>query len=290
MRLTKFIASEIILSIVVVVLWGFLSCGGCNKKGDSGADKTTIKIGVIAGPETELMEKIKEIAQKEQGLDLQIVQFSDYMTPNIALNDKSIDANSFQHEPYLNEMVKSRGFKLVCVGKTFIYPLAAYSKKIKMVQDLKRGSKIAIPNDPTNGGRALLLLQRQGLVSLKDPTSLLPQTRDIIKNPLDLVIVELEAAQLPRALDDVDLAIINTTFAGALGLNPAKDGLFMEGSDSQYVNIIAVRAEDKDALWVKKLIKSVHSEQAQAAAQAIFQGGVLPGWLNGDADDGLRDD
>lgn len=290
MRLTKIIVSEIILSIVVVVLWGFLSCGGCNKKGDLGADKTTIKIGVIAGPETELMQKIKEIAQEEQGLDLEIVQFSDYMTPNIALNDKSIDANSFQHEPYLDEMVKSRGFKLVSVGKTFVYPLAAYSKKIKAAKDLSKGSKIAIPNDPTNGGRALLLLQRQGLISLKDPTSLLPQVRDIIKNPLDLVIIELEAAQLPRALDDVDLAIINTTFAQAVDLSPTKDGLFMEGSDSRYVNIIAVRLEDKDASWVKKLIQSVHNERTKEAARTIFQGGVLPGWINGDADDGLRDD
>jgi D-methionine transport system substrate-binding protein len=284
MKLTKILVSILVWALCLS------GCEGCNKKSSPAAEKTSIKIGVIGGPETELMEKIKEVAKHEQGLDLELVVFNDYMTPNIALNDKSIDANSFQHEPYLNEMVKSRGFKLVSAGKTFVYPLAAYSKKITTAKDLKPGSKVAIPNDPTNESRALLLLERQGLIQLKDPTNLLLEKKDIIKNPLNLTIIELEAAQLPRALDDVDVAIINTTFAKAAGLSPTKNGLFVEGSDSLYVNIIAVRQEDKDAPWVKKLVKSVQNDQIKKAAEAIFQDGVIAGWLNGDADDGIRDD
>ncbi len=266
-----------ILGVLALLLF-FSGCKGClNASGDS-LEKTTIKIGVISGPETELMEKIKEIAKEEQGLDLELVIFNDFMTPNIALNDKSIDANAFQHEPYLSEMVKSRGFKLESVGKTFIYPLAAYSKKISTAENLGVGGKIAIPNDPTNEGRALLLLHKQGLIELKDPTNLLALPRDIIKNPRNLQIIELEAAQLPRALDDVDIAIINTTFAKAAKLSPTKNGLFREGGDSQYVNIIAVRSAEKEAPWVKKLVAAVQNDRIAKAAEIIFEGAAIPGW------------
>jgi len=265
-------------------------CHGCKPKGQE-MEKKSIKVGVIAGPETLLMEKIKDIAESEEGLIIEIIQFNDYMTPNIALHDKSIDANSFQHEPYLNEMVRSRGFKLVAAGPTFIYPLAAYSKKIRHAKDLAFNAKVAIPNDPTNESRALRLLEKQGLIELKAGKGHLYQASDIIKNPMDLKLVELEAAQLPRALDDVDIAIINTTFASAAGLNPQHDGLFMEGADSPYVNIVAVREEDKDADWVKKLMKAIHHDKVKQAALEIFKGSVLPGWrTEGTGDGGLKDD
>lgn len=265
------------LNILTLLLF-FPACKNCINCDGSQFKKTSIKIGVISGPETELMEKIKEIAKKEQDLDLELIIFNDYMTPNIALNDKSIDANAFQHEPYLSEMVKKRGFKLESVGKTFIYPLAAYSKKINDIANISLGAKIAIPNDPTNEGRALLLLHKQKLIELKDPTNLLALPNEIIKNHLNLKIAELEAAQLPRVLDDVEFAIINTTFAKVAGLNPIKNGLFMEGGDSQYVNIIAVRSEDKDAPWVKKLLAAIQNDRVTEAAKIIFEGSAIAGW------------
>ena len=252
-------------------------CKSCMKTQEI-LEKQTVKIGVISGPENQLWDKIQEIAKRDQNLDLELVIFNDYMTPNIALSDKSIDANAFQHEPFLNEMNKNRKLKLESVGKTFIFPLTAYSKKIKNIQELKPGAKIAIPNDPTNEGRALLLLHKQNLIKLKDPTKLLSLPSDIQENPLNLKIIELEAAQLPRALNDVDVAIINTTFSQAAKLNPHTDGLFQEGSDSYYVNIIAVREEDKNADWVSKLLKAVQNDEVLQEANKIFDGALLPGW------------
>lgn len=253
-------------------------CNGCNKKENPAAEKNTIKIGVISGPENELMETVKKVAREKYNLNLEIVVFNDYMTPNIALNDKSIDANAFQHEPFLDKMIQDRGFKLVSAGKTFVYPLAAYSKKIANKDELKANATVALPNDPSNEGRALLLLERQGLIELTDPTNLLCEIKDIVKNPLNLKFITLEAAQLPRALDDVDIAIINTTFAGSAGLSPTKNGLFMEGKDSRYVNIVAVRAEDKNAPWVEKLMQSIQNDEVAKAAETIFKGNALPGW------------
>lgn len=263
--------SAIVLASAIFLLFG-------RKQDLKLSETTSIKIGVISGPENELMEKIKEVAKTEQGLDLTIVTFNDYMTPNVALDDKSIDANAFQHEPYLEETVKSRGFKLSPVGKTFIYPLAAYSKKITAISEIAPGAKVAIPNDPTNEARALLLLHNQGLIKLKDPKNLLSLPTDIIENPLGLQIIELEGPQLPRALDDVTLAIINTTFASVAGLNPSKDSIFREGTDSLFVNIVAVRTEDKDAVWVEKLMKAIQNDQIAKAAEDIFSGASIPGW------------
>lgn len=266
------------LSCILLIVALFSGCKACMKTTDNSPAHKKIKIGVIGGPENQLWEKIKEVAKTKQDLDLDLVVFNDYMTPNIALSDKSIDANAFQHEPFLNEMVKSRKLALESIGKTFIFPLAAYSKKISNIQELKPSAKIAIPNDPTNEGRALLLLDKQGLIKLEDPTKLLSTPSDIIENNLNLKIIELEAAQLPRTLEDVDLAIINTTFSKAAGLNPKKDGLFQENSDSFYVNIIAARSEDKDAPWVKKLLEAVQNEEIIKAAEEIFDGAILPGW------------
>lgn len=254
----------------------FASCKGCM---DDGIKKPkAIKVGVIAGPENLLWETIKEVAKRDHDLDLEMVVFSDYMTPNLALSDGSVDANAFQHEPFLNEMVKNRGLKLVSVGKTFIFPLCGYSKKITSTSQLGVNATIAIPNDPTNEGRALLLLHEQGFIKLRDPTKLLSTISDIVENPLKLKIIELEAAQLPRALEDVDVAIINTTFANSAGLNPQKDALFREGRDSFYVNIIAVRSADQQAPWVKKLVDSVHNDDVVTAAETIFAGSALAGW------------
>lgn len=254
-------------------------CRGCsNTTTQNTSEKTEIRLGVIDGPEAELWTQVKTIAQAEHGLTITLVIFNDYVTPNLALNDKSIDANAYQHAPYLLEMVQSRGLTLHAAGNTFIFPLAAYSKKITSVDQLRPGAKVAIPNDPSNGGRALILLHKQGLIELADPNKLLPTPRDIVKNPLSLKLIELDAALLPRALADTELAIINTTFAGSAGLLPSKDGLFLEGRDSNYVNIVAVRTADKDAVWVGKLLRSLQCKRVAKAAEKIFEGAVVVGW------------
>ncbi|MBM3857486.1 MAG: MetQ/NlpA family lipoprotein [Verrucomicrobia bacterium] len=237
-----------------------------------------LKVGVISGRESELMETAAKIAKEKYNLTVQIVTFSDYTTPNIALNDGSIDVNVFQHRPYLEAQVTDHGYHLVPVGNTFIFPLAAYSKKINQLNQLREGAKIALPNDPTNLGRALLLLQKQGLIKLKENVGLTGTPLDIVENPKHLQFIELEAAQLPRSLEDVDVAIINTTYASQINLLPTRDGLFVEEKDSPYVNIIVAREENQNRQEVQEFIKAYQSAEVLAQAQKLFGGGIIQGW------------
>jgi D-methionine transport system substrate-binding protein len=200
--------------------------------------------------------------------------------PNEALSKGDIDANAFQHKPYLDQQIKDRGYKLVAAGNTFVYPIAGYSKKIKSLDELQPGSQVAIPNDPTNLGRSLLLLQKVGLIKLKDGVGLLPTALDVIENPKNLKLVELEAPQLPRSLDDaqIALAVINTTYASQIGLTPAKDGIFVEDKDSPYVNLIVTREDNKDAENVKKFVQAYQSDEVYQEANKVFNGGAVKGW------------
>lgn len=190
---------------------------------------------MIVGAEQQVAEVAQKVAKDKYGLDVELVTFNDYVLPNEALSKGDIDANAFQHKPYLDQQLKDRGYKLVAVGNTFVYPIAGYSKKIKSLDELQDGSQVAVPNDPTNLGRSLLLLQKVGLIKLKDGVGLLPTVLDVVENPKNLKIVELEAPQLPRSLDDaqIALAVINTTYASQIGLTPAKDGIFVEDKDSR---------------------------------------------------------
>mgnify|MGYP003331266650 CR=1 FL=1 len=265
------------LTHLLLVLLQF-SCTKGHPRAPIDHKKVAIKIGTIAGPESELMEVVQKIALREHQLKIEIVNFNDFMTPNIALDEQSIDANAFQHTPYLEETVKARGFEISSIGKTFLYPLAAYSKKLKDISSIKPGSSIAIPNDPSNEGRSLLLLEQQGLITLKSGSGLNATPLDIVNNPKHLKLIELEAAQLPRVLDDVDVAIINTVFAAAADLKPQKDGLFIEDRNSPYANLVVVRSENKNALWTKLLMKSIHHPEVYKAAQKIFNGGALAAW------------
>ncbi|MGL5372404.1 MAG: methionine ABC transporter substrate-binding lipoprotein MetQ, partial [Plesiomonas shigelloides] len=209
---------------------------------------------------------------------VELVSFSDYITPNAALADGSLDVNAFQHKPYLDQQIADRGYKLAVVGNSFVYPIAGYSKKIKNVSELADGASVALPNDPTNLGRSLLLLQAQGLIKLKDGSGLNATLLDVVDNPKKLKLVELEAPQLPRSLDDVDLAIINTTYASQIGLTPPKDGLFVEDKASPYVNLIVAREDNKDAENVQKFVKAFQTEEVYQAANEVFKGGVVKGW------------
>lgn len=237
----------------------------------------TKKVGVTPGPHAQIVEKVKEVAARN-GLELEVIEFSDYVVPNQALNDGDIDINSFQHQPYLDNQVKDRGFDLVSVAKSVNFPMAGYSKKIKSLGELKDGASVAIPNDPSNGARALLMLADQKLVTLKDGVGVKASLADVAGNPKNLKIIELDAAQLPRSLDDVDVSLINTNYALAAGLNPKTDGIFQEDTKAPYVGVIAVRAKDKDAAWVKTFIDSYHSDDVKAFVEETFKGAITPTW------------
>ncbi|MFT3815068.1 MAG: MetQ/NlpA family ABC transporter substrate-binding protein [Acidovorax sp.] len=243
--------------------------------GGAFAQTQSIKVGVTAGPHAQIMEQVKKVAEKS-GLRIQVVEFGDYVQPNAALAAGDLDANSYQHKPYLDAQVKDRGYKLVVAGTTVNFPIGIYSKKVKQLADLKEGARFGIPNDPTNGGRVLLLLQDKGLIQLKDGAGLKATPLDVASNPKKLKFVELDAAQLARSLDDLDAAAVNTNFAMSAGLNPATDAIAQEGAHGPYANIIAVREADKDKPWVAQLLKAYHSDEIRRYIQTQFKGSVLP--------------
>lgn len=237
----------------------------------------TVSIGVTPGPHAQIMEQVKPIAARD-GVEIRILEFSDYVIPNQALAQKDLDANSFQHQPYLDNQAKDRGYDIVSVAKTVVFPMGVYSKKLKSLDALPKGGSVAIPNDPTNGGRALLLLQAQGLLKLKPEAGLKATPLDIRENPRGLRVVELDAAQLPRSLDDVDAAVVNTNYALESGLDPNKDAIARESAESPYANVIAVRREDKDKPWVQKLVKAYQSDEVKRFIAERFKGAVNPAW------------
>lgn len=259
------------------VLVASLALVGC---GQDEKDPNHIKVGVIVGTEQQVAEVAQKVAKDKYGLDVELVTFNDYVLPNEALSKGDIDVNAFQHKPYLDQQIKDRGYKLVAVGNTFVYPIAGYSKKIKSLDELEPGAQVALPNDPTNLGRSLLLLQEVGLIKLKGGVGLLPSVLDVVENPKNLKLVELEAPQLPRSLDDaqIALAVINTTYASQIGFTPAKDGIFVEDKNSPYVNLIVAREDDKDAENVKKFVQAYQSDEVSDAANKAFNGGAVKGW------------
>jgi len=263
-------------TMATLVLAGVL-LSGCDQQSTNAKH---IKVGVINGAEQDVAEVAKKVAKEKYGLDVELVGFSGSLLPNDATNHGELDANVFQHRPFLEQDNKAHGYKLVAVGNTFVFPMAGYSKKIKSVDQLTDGATIAIPNDPTNLGRALLLLQKEKLITLKQGTGLLPTSVDIIDNPHHLKIMELEGAQLPRVLDDpkVDVAIISTTYIQQTGLSPVNDSVFIEDKNSPYVNILVAREDNKDAENVKEFLASYQSPEVAKAAETIFNGGAVPGW------------
>lgn len=234
-----------------------------------------IRVGVTAGEHAQIMEKVKEIAAKK-GLNIEIVEFSDYVVPNQALADGDLNANSFQHQPYLDNQIADRGFDIVSVGTTITTPMGVYSKKVKSLDELKDGATVGIPNDPTNGGRALLVLASKGLIKVDEAKGLKVGPADVTENPKNIQFAELDAAQLPRSLDDVDAAVINTNYAMEAGLHPKKDAIAIEGEKSPYANVIAVRTADKDAPWVKTLVESYHDDSIKAFINEEFKGALIP--------------
>ncbi|MBP3772824.1 MAG: MetQ/NlpA family ABC transporter substrate-binding protein [Treponema sp.] len=222
----------------------------------------SLKVGATPEPHAEILNLVKEdLAAK--GIDLQVVEFTDYVTPNDAVEAGDIDANYFQHIPYLDSFNKEKGYHLVNAAGIHVEPFALYSSKIKNLNDFKKKATIAIPNDPTNEGRALLLLQEAGLIELKKDAGITATPLDIKKNPKKLKFKEIEAASLPRVLGDVDGAVINGNYAIPAGLSAKKDGLFVEGSSSPYVNVIAVKAGNESKEEIQALIEAVKSEKVR---------------------------
>jgi D-methionine transport system substrate-binding protein len=241
------------------------------------ASAQAIKIGVTPGPHAQILEKVKEVA-KADGLDIQILEFSDYVVPNQALNDGELDANSFQHKPYLDNQVADRKYDIVDVAWTVNFPMGIYSKKVKSFDELPEGATIAIPNDPTNGGRALLILADNGYIKLNPEKGLKVGPADVTENPKKFSFIELDAAQLPRSLEDTDASAVNTNYAIEAGFNPAVDPILKEGAKAPYVNLIAVRTADKNAPWVAKLVKAYHTPEVKAFVEETFKGAVITAW------------
>jgi D-methionine transport system substrate-binding protein len=237
----------------------------------------TIKVGVTSGPHAQILQAVKPIAAKN-GLDIQIVEFTDYVVPNAALDAGDLQANSFQNQPYLDNQKADRGYKIESVGFTVNFPMGVYSKKYKSWDAVPQGATLSIPGDPTNGGRVLLLLQDKGVLKLRQGVGFKPALADIIENPRKLKIVEVDAAQTVRTLDDIDAAGINTNYATQAGLDPVKDAILREDPKGPYTNLIAVRAADKDKPWVKLLVQSYQTPEIRDFVLTKFKGAVLPAW------------
>lgn len=238
----------------------------------------TLSVAASPVPHAEILEFVKP-QLKAQGIDLQVRVYTDYVQPNLVVDDRQVDANYFQHRPYLSAFNRDRNTQVreVPGSGVHIEPFGGYSRKIKSLAQLKDGAVVAIPNDPSNSGRALALLAQQGLIQLKDPSSIQATARDVVANSRKLRFRELEAAQLPRALPDVDLALINTNYALEAKLNPKRDALFLEdGLKSSYANFIAARADRVDAPEIRKLVEALHSPQVRKFIEDKYQGAVIP--------------
>lgn len=267
----------LLLTIALLAFSSFIAgCGG-NKTtpAPSATDKKTIKVGATAVPHAEILNVVKPILEKE-GINLVIVEMSDYVRPNMAVAEKELDANFFQHIPYLTKFSAERKLDLTYTAAVHIEPMGVYSKKVKNLNDLANGAEVGIPNDPTNGGRALALLAKAGIIKLKDGAGVTATVKDITDNPKNLKIRELEAAQLPRSLDDLTLAVINTNYALEAKLVPAKDALFIEQKDSPYVNILTVRKGDENRPEIQKLTKALTSEEVKKFINEKYQGAIVP--------------
>lgn len=245
---------------------------------DSGNQTSAEPVKLVVGATVPHADILKFIAPKlkEEGVELEVKEFTDYVQPNVQLYEKELDANYFQHQPYLDEQNSQNGFDLVPVVGVHVEPFGAYSNKIKSADELADGATIAIPNDPTNGGRALLLLQKQGLIKLKDDAGITATAKDIVENPKNLKFKETDAAMLPRLLPEVDLALINTNFALEANLNPTKDALFIEDKDSPYTNLLVARPDNKDSEAIQKLAKALTSDEVRTFINDTYEGALVP--------------
>lgn len=263
------------LSIAIAAL-GFTGCGA---KATAKEDDKVIKLGVT-GSESEVWNYVKGELAKE-GITLEVVSFSDYTKPNQALADGEIDANAFQHYAFFNKFIEEHNLDLTAIGETVIAPLGIYSDKIKDISELKDGDEISIPNDATNEGRALILLQTAGLIKIAPEAGILPTLKDVTENRLNLKLIEVDASTTARTLEDVAASLINSGFAVDAGFNPANDSIFLEPIDENskpYVNIIAARTEDKDNEILKRMVEVYQTEPVKEIINKLYKGSQQISW------------
>ncbi len=280
--------SKYITSLLAMLALTLAGCGGntaATESNETGAAQgaastaatTVVKVGVTPVPHAEILQFVKDNLAAKEGLAIEIVEFNDYVQPNLALNDKQIDANFFQHVPYMTDFGKEKGIEMVPVANVHIEPLGVYSRKVKALAEVPTGAVVAIPNDATNGGRALQLLATQGLITLKEGVGTGATIRDIVDNPKQIQIEELEAAQLPRALDDTTLSIINTNYALETDLQPKQDALALEpGQNNPYANVLAVLKGREGDPAIQKLAKLLASPEVKQFIEDKYQGAVVP--------------
>lgn len=267
--------------LVIVLIIGVL--GACSNK-DAAEEDTTLSedkliVGTTSGPQEQIMEKVKETAAKE-GLEIELKVFSDYVLPNTALHEGDLDANSYQHKPFLDQFNEDHETDLLPVGKTVLNPMGIYSESLDAFEDIPDGGKFGLPNDPTNGSRALFILQEAGYITLTEGKEETATIYDIEDNPKNLEFIELDAAQIPKQLNEVDAAAINTNFAIGAGLSPKEDAIILESTESPYVNYIVVRTENEDDPVVEKLISIYQSDEVLEFIEEEFEGSIIPGWVN----------
>ncbi|KRG41350.1 methionine ABC transporter substrate-binding protein [Stenotrophomonas pictorum JCM 9942] len=258
--------------LVLPLITAVLALAACGKPA---ADDSRLVVAATAVPHAEILQVVKPILEK-QGVTLDVRVFNDYVQPNDQLVQKQVDANYFQTEPYLDAYNRDRKTDLVTVTGVHIEPFGAYSRRVTSLDALPNGADVVIPNDPSNNSRALILLDTAGVIKLKDPNNALSTQRDIVANPRQLKFRELDSAMLPRVLDQVDLALINTNYALDAGLNPTKDALAIESSDSPYVNFLVARPDNKDDARVQKLARALNSPEVKAFIEQKYKGAVLP--------------
>lgn len=242
------------------------------------AQDPVLRVGVTAGPHAQIAEAAKKVAERD-GLKIQLIEFTDYIQPNAALNSGDLDANIYQNVPFLENQNKSRGYKLVVVGNGVLQQNGVYSRKLKSLAELPAGARVGIPNDPTNGARALLILAAYGVIKLKPEVSVTASPLDVIENPKRIKLIELEAAQLPRSLDDLDIAVINTNYALPAGLSPTRDAIALEKPNSPYaLQIIAAREDNRNSPAIAKLVKAYRSEEVKQFVASKFSGAYTTSW------------
>lgn len=269
--------TKIITTVICLMALFAAGCGSDSSSKKQSADGP-LKIGVTAGPHAEIMDNVKKLAAKEN-LQLEIVEFADYVTPNVALYQEEIFANSMQHAPYLEATrAKEPKFDLVEAFKTVNFPMAIYSKTLKKGESIPDGAVIGIPNDPSNGGRALLLLADKGLIKVKNPDDVTTSVKDITENPHNFTIRELDAAIIPNSLPDMTCAVINANYAIPAGLNPTTDSLLLEKADNPYVNIFVTKEKYKDDPRLAKIKALYQSEENKKFINEHFKGSIVAGW------------
>ncbi|PTQ57232.1 MAG: Methionine ABC transporter substrate-binding protein [Candidatus Carbobacillus altaicus] len=273
-------------ALIAALVLALSACGKSDTgqtTGEAGKNTTTgvIKVGATQEPHAQILNGVVKPKLKEQGIDLEVIVFQDYVQPNTQLYEKQLDANYFQHIPFLEQTNREKGYNLIAIGGVHIEPLGAYVAKGKSYQnarDIPDGATIAVTNDPTNVGRMLLLLEREGLIKLKEGKGSEATVQDIVENPKKLNFLQMDAPLLARALEDpqVDLALINTNFALQAGLNPVKDAIFMEDKESPYVNVLAVRPDNKDDPRIQALLDVLLSEDVKTYIEETYNGAVVP--------------